>query len=220
MNVGEHCLYGGGHRQGLQEGERGAKGDRSADKWRGGGSKRSDREIKRQQVTNDRALVHPGKLNLLQLKCPAHLQQGQSQRSRGSAQWGPRRELAPARRSRWCSLALASFLLARDSQLRYLGLLWFDAPDPVVIKAIASSAPKINDITITHYQPVFTFENIQFMTDLVRACPRLRSFSPKGGNIPGCDGISAFLNGLGIADDGVDSFDDLFDSHVYAEAGL
>ncbi|RKO93368.1 hypothetical protein BDK51DRAFT_53153 [Blyttiomyces helicus] len=72
--------------------------------------------------------------------------------------------------------AVAFLLRARGSQLRFLSLPWHGA---VPIAAIALSAPNIECIEVTGcYNRGFPLENIRLVNDLLRACPRLKTFRP------------------------------------------
>ncbi|RKO92479.1 hypothetical protein BDK51DRAFT_27906 [Blyttiomyces helicus] len=111
--------------------------------------------------------------------------------------------------------SIVSFLHARGSELRFLGLDWHG---PAPFAAISSHARNIEHIPVSlgcldpnALAPASTRENVQFVKELVlacRACKRLRQCRRRGG---GADRVHAFLVESGLRHGYVDPFDDGMD---------
>ncbi|RKO94187.1 hypothetical protein BDK51DRAFT_41985 [Blyttiomyces helicus] len=101
--------------------------------------------------------------------------------------------------------APASFLQAQGSDLCYLDFDWLG---PAPFAAIATHAQNIHHIIITidnhsvtnGVVPAFDWEIVQFVKDLVLACPRLQTFAPRWATTPD---MRAFLAGCGLRHEGV-----------------
>ncbi|RKO88614.1 hypothetical protein BDK51DRAFT_47283 [Blyttiomyces helicus] len=102
--------------------------------------------------------------------------------------------------------AIDSFLRARTSELRYLSLDW---TGPAPFAAIASGARNVEHITVRNIYSgahPFTWDNTQFVRDLVRSCTRLKTVIFDGLDLedwlmlfPDGGRVQALLDELGVA---------------------